>query len=109
MAEPTACDKTWLRAYRYPDMDAAGIAYVKTRDIIFRHDIDASAYRILVADVPHIVVLGEGQIDPQAAQRLERACIHGIPSELPSEVQRQLVERRAEGKIPGVFWERRRL
>jgi hypothetical protein len=38
----------------------------------------------------------------------EKACRHGQPAELPTDIAELLHERRRTGKIPG-YWERRSL
>lgn len=100
--------ETWLLAFRYDSMAVAGEAYELARDLVFGLDIDeASAYRIKLNNVPHVVVLGEGQLLEAVREMFEKACRHGQPVELPIETARLLFERRRTGKIPGVFWERR--
>lgn len=102
-------ENIWLLAYRYPDMHAAGRAYATARDIVFSEDIDASAYRVQINRVPHVVVLGEGPLSPDLRRRFETACEAGEAAELPADVHAALVTRRLEGRIPGAFWERRSL
>lgn len=102
-------DKTWLLAYRYTDMEVAGEAYQRARDIVFSEDIDASAYRVQINGIPHVVVLGDGPPSPELRRRFETACEGGETVELPADVHAELVRRRLEGRIPGAFWERRSL
>lgn len=99
--------KRWLLAFRYADMDAAGEAFELCRDLVFGLDIDASAYRVKVNDVPHVVIVGDGELLPPERDMFERSCKRGSPTDLPQDVADALVERRKEGKIPGAFWERR--
>lgn len=102
-------DEIWVLAYRYPDMDAAGNAFERARDIVFREDIDASAYRVRINRVPHVVVVGDGPLTPELRRRFEAAFSGGEPVDLGADARAVLVNRRAEGRIPGAFWERRSL
>lgn len=102
-------DTTWLLAYRYPDMEIAGEAFQRARDIVFSEDIDASAYRMQINAIPHVVVLGEGRLSPELRRRFEIACEGGEVVELPADARAALVRRRIESRIPGAFWERRSL
>ncbi len=97
----------WLLAFRYADMRRAGDAYKVCRDLVFDWDIDASAYRIQLNTVPHVVVIGDGELLPALRQMVERACVYGAGAELPEDIVSVLFERRAVGKILGAFWERR--
>ncbi|MEX2158149.1 MAG: hypothetical protein WEB04_01985 [Dehalococcoidia bacterium] len=97
----------WLLAFRYADMRRAGDAYRVCRDLVFDLDIDASAYRIQLNTVPHVVVIGDGELLPSLRQMVERACVYGVEAELPEDIVSALFERRTVGKIPGAFWERR--
>jgi len=97
----------WLLAFRYDDMKTAGEAYELCRDLVFGLDIDASAYRIQLNTVPHVVIIGEGPLLPPMRDMFERACAQGKAVELPQAIVTALFERRTAGKIPGAFWERR--
>lgn len=97
----------WLLVFRYADMRRAGDAYKVCRDLVFGIDIDASAYRIQLNTVPHVVVIGDGELSPALRQMVERACVYGTEAELPEDIANVLFERRTVGKIPGAFWERR--
>ncbi len=97
----------WLLAFQYRAMQVAGEAYELCRDLIFGLDIDASVYRIQVNTVPYVVVLGEGQLFTPVREMFERSCTRGQTAELSTDVIRALFDRRARGKIPGAFWERR--
>lgn len=99
----------WLLAFRFDDMNTAGDAYEVARDLIFGIDIDASVYRILLGGVPHVTVLGDGPLLQPVREMFERSCSQGEPAELPQDVIDTLFSRRSQGKIPGVFWERRGL
>lgn len=100
-------DESWVIAYRYPDMEAAGEAYQRARDIVFGEDIDASAFRVQINRVPHVVVVGDGPLDPDLRGRFEDACRDGEAAVLPAFARELLLSRRAEGRVPGLFWERR--
>jgi hypothetical protein len=102
-------ESKWLLVFRYADMRRAGDAYKVCRDLVFDMDIDASAYRIKLDTVPHIVVIGDGELLPALRAMVERACVYGVEAELPEEIVSALFERRTVGKIPGAFWERRSL
>lgn len=97
----------WLLAFHYPDMATAGKAYEVCRDLVFGLDIDASAYRIQLNGIAHVVVIGEGPLLPAVRKIFERACTRGTAAELPEDIASVLFERRTAGKIPGAFWERR--
>ena len=97
----------WLLAFRYADMDVAGQAFELCRDLVFGLDIDASAYRVKVNDVPHVVIVGDGELLAFVREKFERSCKPGSATDLPVDVAYALTERRKEGKIPGAFWERR--
>lgn len=99
-------DSSWLLAFRYPDMESAGEAYSRAREIVFSEDIDASTYRVQINGLPHVVALGEGPLRPRLRRRFEVACTSGVAVELPADAQAALVRRRLEGRIPGAFWER---
>ncbi len=100
-------ENTWLLAFRYRDMETAGEAYEVCRDLVFGLDIDASAYRIQLNAVAHVVIVGEGPLLPPVRDMFERACAHGEAADLPDDIANVLFERRTVGKIPGAFWERR--
>jgi hypothetical protein len=102
-------ESEWLLAFRYSDMETAGPDYDACRDLVFGLDIDASAYRIQVGGVVHVVVLGEQALLPPVREMFERACTGGRSVELPADIASALFKRRRTGKIPGAFWERRSL
>ncbi len=97
----------WLLAFRYPNMEIAGEAYELCRDLVFGLDIDASAYRMQLNGVVHVVIIGDGELLLPVREMFERSCKRGTATDLPEDVATALHERRREGKIPGSFWERR--
>ncbi|MGH7488623.1 MAG: hypothetical protein ACREMY_23940 [bacterium] len=99
----------WLLAFCYADIRTAGDGYRVCRDLVFDMDIDASAYRIQLNTVPHVVVIGEGELLPAVQEMFERACSVGTPAQLPQDIVTALFLRRTGTKIPGAFWERRSL
>lgn len=97
----------WLLAFRYSDMETAGEAWETCRDLVFGLDIDASAYRIQLNTVAHVIIIGDGPLLRPVRDMFERSCAHGKPAELPTDVKSALFERRNKTKIPGAFWQRR--
>jgi hypothetical protein len=70
--------------------------------------LDASVYRLMLNDVWHLVVLGEGDLPVFYERTFEVACQHGVRLAIPLEVQTALMVRSvaARHQHPG-FWERR--
>ncbi len=98
----------WLLALHYEDIKTAGEGYQVCRDLVFGLDVDASAYRIQRNTVPHVIVIGDGELLSTVREMFERACAHGEVVELPKDIANILFERPSTvGKIPGAFWERR--
>jgi hypothetical protein len=87
--------------FLYPDMETAGEAFELCRDLVFGLDIDASAYRVKVHDVPHVIIVGDDELLPPVREMFERSCNRGTPTDLRDEVRTALFERRSEGKVPG--------
>lgn len=72
--------------------------YGQLRELLRDADCNLSVYRVLLDDVPHIIVLGE---QPPAAlrARLSQALVAGEPVELPAAVVAALVTRREGQRI----------
>lgn len=97
----------WMRAWRYDSFELAGEVWRGIRDYIFKGNVDASVYRVLLDGVPHVAVIGEGQLTNRFIRAMEVESRGGKVVDLPDEVFDQLFHRRMSGSIPGVFWERR--
>lgn len=95
----------WLIAYRFADMEIAGRAYRRARDVVFGRDIDASVYRVQVRGVPHLIALGDGAISEELRERFETTCSKGELTEVAPEISQALSDRRQANKLPGYFWE----
>ena len=95
----------WLIAYCFPDMEIAGRAYKRARDVVFGRDIDASVYRVQIGGVPHLIALGDGAISEELRQRFEGTCSKGKLAEVAPEISKALSDRRKANKLPGFFWE----
>ena len=95
----------WLIAYRFSDMDIAGRAYKRARDVVFGRDIDASVYRVQISGVPHLIAIGDGSISKELQERFESTCNKGKITEVSQEVTKALTDRRKAGRLPGFFWE----
>jgi hypothetical protein len=97
----------WVKAYRYTDMQTAGIAYSVVRDIIFENDVDASVYRVQLNGMPHVILISEETFPAALEGEVGEVFEDGLPTDMPPEISAVLLDRRRELKMPGVFWERR--
>ena len=95
----------WLIAYCFPDMEVAGRAYKRARDVVFERDIDASVYRVQIRGVPHLIAIGDGAISREVQERFESTCNQGKITEVSHDVTKALTNRRKAGRLPGFFWE----
>lgn len=48
----------WVLSFAFDSFEEAGTVYERARDLVFRHDVDASVYRIVLNGRTHVVVLG---------------------------------------------------
>src|SRR5438874_13832989 len=105
MPEEERTNGKWLRSFQFMDMRSAGQAYQRARDIVFRSEIDASVYRIQIRGVPHVISMGDGLLTEELRKEFEGACVGGKAVDIPADVARTLLERRAANRLPGSFWE----
>jgi len=98
----------WSLSFRFDDWEPAGTAYESCRDIIFGLDIDASAYRILLNERAHVVIVGIGLPSSSLIKKLLEACHQGEDSPVPDEVVIALALRHEQfAAKPGTRFERR--
>ena len=98
----------WSLSFQFLDWAVAGQAYEQSRDLIFGLDIDASAYRILLNQQAHVVIVGIGRPTASLVERLQAVCRDGEDSPLPDEVVITLVLRHEQFAVePGTRFERR--
>lgn len=86
----------YARAVRFASADAARTAYHAIQDMM--HDdeaLDLSVYNLLLAQVPHVVVLGEQPVDGVNDQ-LTGMLAGGEPTHLPPALVLRLAARRDE-------------
>ncbi len=80
----------------FPSPDAARSAYQAIQDFIFRHEeVELSVYNLVVAQVPHVVVLGE-QPGTGINEELTKLLADGVATSLPPGLIAQLAERRSQ-------------
>jgi hypothetical protein len=94
-------------AYRFTDFDEAGKAYERARDLIFGADLNASAYRVQINGITHVVIVGEDVPYPRLQGALPEICQKGELTDVPDEVVLALAFRRAQFDGPDVKFERR--
>jgi hypothetical protein len=107
MVEPGSDRPAISIAFRFADFDEAGRAYERARDLIFGADLNASAYRVVLNGVAHVVVVGEDVPYPRLQQALPEICQKGELIDVPDEVVLALALRRAQFDGPDVKFERR--
>ena len=85
----------FARMARFASTDAARSAYQAIQDCIFRHEeVDLSVYNMVVAQVPHVVVLGD-QPGTGINDELTGLLADGEAAQLPPGLIAQLSERRS--------------
>lgn len=90
----------YARMARFASTAAARSAYQSVQDFIFAHDeVELSVYNLVVAQVPHVVVLGE-QPGTTINERLSELLADGVATQLPPGLIAQLGERRSEQDGP---------
>lgn len=94
-------------AYRFVDFDEAGKAYERARDLIFGADLNASAYRVQINGVTHVVIVGEDVPYPRLQGALPEICQKGDLTDVPDGIVLALALRRAQFDGPDVKFERR--
>ena len=73
----------YARMVRFASTDAARSAYQAVQDFIFQHEeVDLSVYNLVVARVPHVVVLGE-QPGADINGQLTGLLADGVATQLP--------------------------
>jgi len=90
----------YARMARFASTDAARSAYQAIQDYIFRHEeMELSVYNLVVAQVPHVVILGE-QPGTGINDELTRMLADGAAAQLPPGLIAQLAERRSQEEGP---------
>ena len=85
---------------RFASTDAAHSAYQAVQDFIFRHEeVALSVYNMVVATVPHVVILGE-QPGTGINDELTGLLADGAATRLPPGLIAQLAERRSQQEGP---------
>lgn len=106
MAQPADVLARFSMAFRFADFDEAGAAYETARDLIFGMNLNASAYRIVLKGITHVVVIGDDVSFPTLEQALPEICNKGELVEVPIEVVLMLALRRVQVSGPDVKFER---
>ncbi len=100
MYEEFVSTPPYARMARFPSTDAARSAYQAIQDFIFRHEeVELSVYNLVVAQVPHVVVLGE-QPGSGINDELTRLLADGAATQLPPGLIAQFAERRSQQEGP---------
>ncbi len=90
----------YARMARFPSTDAARSAYQAIQDFIFRHqEVELSVYNLVVAQVPHVVVLGT-QPGTGINDEMTGLLSNGAVTQLPPGLIAQLAERRSRQEGP---------
>jgi hypothetical protein len=88
-------------AARFPSERASGRVYGRLQALVYaRTDVDLSVYRLLLDRIPHVAVLGQRPA-ATVVRTITRLLGQGEPVDLPPEVLRILVERRAQAMQQG--------
>jgi len=90
----------YARMARFASTDAARMAYQTVQDFIFRHEeVEISVYNLVVAQVPHIVVLGE-RLGTDINSQLTELLADSVATQLPPGLIAHLAERRSQQDGP---------
>ncbi len=90
----------YARMARFVSTNAARSAYQAIQDCIFRHEeVELSVYNLVVAQVSHVVILGEPP-DTGINDELTRMLADGTATPLPPGLIAQLAERRSRQEGP---------
>lgn len=90
----------YARMARFASTDAARSAYQAIQDFIFRHEeVELSVYNLVVAQVPHVVILGEPP-DIGINDELTGLLADSVATQLPPGLIAQLAERRSREEGP---------
>ncbi len=86
----------YYQAARFTGLDKAGVTYVRLQEMVFeaQDDVDLSVYRLKIADVWHVVVLGEKPPE-ELHVRIEAELTNGVLVTLREDALRYLQDRRA--------------
>ncbi len=94
------------RSARFAGERPAGVVYAQIQDAILTGPLnDLSVFRLLLAQVYHVTVLGQTPPD-ELKQRLEAILAAGDPAELPQDILHALTERRRQSIRQGGWVER---
>jgi len=94
------------RAARFSGEHPAGQAYEQAQEALYNGPPnDLSVYRLVLAQVYHVAVLGQTPPD-ELKQRLETILAAGESAELPTEILHALAERRRQSIRHGNWVER---
>ena len=94
-------------AFRFADFNEAGKAYEGARDLIFGADLNASAYRVQINGVTHVVIVGEDVPYPRLQCALPEICQKGELTDVPDRVVLTLSLRPSQFDGPYLKFERR--
>lgn len=96
---------SYRKAVHYSSDRQALTIYNQTQAIILAAKCELSSYRIQYREAPHVIVLGE-----MPPSRVDEALVNvlkeGIPTELPADVWRFLIERRIQANKTAPWLER---
>lgn len=96
----------YYKASRFNAERLARRAYFQAQETLFKNpDCDLSAYRLLLQQIRHVVVLGEPPPE-DLEQKLQTILSTGEPVDLPPEILKLLAERRAEATKQAPWVER---
>ncbi len=100
-------DYPYYQAARFPDLNIAGVTYFRLQEMVFeaKDDIDLSVYRLKLADVWHVVVLGEKPPE-EFHIRIEAELTNGVLVTLREDALAYLQDRRAKAIQLGPWVER---
>lgn len=100
-------ENPYYQAARFTGLDKAGVSYFRLQQMVFeaQDDVDLSVYRLKLADVWHVVVLGEKPPE-EFHIRIEAELTNGTLVTLRDDAIRYLQERRARATLLGPWVER---
>ncbi len=97
----------WVLSFAFATFDEAGPIYERVRDLVFKHDVDAGVFRIVLNGRTHVVALGLVPMPPDIAVEIEAILSAGEDALLPDQVLFALAIRHGQFSIPGMKFERR--
>lgn len=97
----------YYQAARFPGLAIAGATYFRLQQMVYeaQEDVDLSVYRLKIADMWHVVVLGEKPPE-ELHIRIESELTNGTLVTLRDDALRYLRERRARATLLGPWVER---